>query len=149
MQPWFHVTVQWEQHIHSLYNNASSSSSPLIWVLMSNNDTCYCKRRSLFHLQCVCAMHTRNVVPVEIRDPRAHDHRITDSLRLEKITKITSSNHQPIPTMFTESCPSVLHLHIYWTPPELVTPPTPWAACPGVSFFLKIIFFLIFNLKLP
>jgi len=35
--------------------------------------------------------------------------RITDSLRLEKTSKITKSNHQPIPTMPTNH---VLQCHI-------------------------------------
>ena len=33
---------------------------------------------------------------------RIHRNRITESLRLEKISKITKSNHQPTPTMPTD-----------------------------------------------
>ena len=54
------------------------------------------------------------------------DHRITDSLRLEKTSK---SNRQPNTTMPAKPCPEVPYLHIFWTPPGMVTPPLPWAAC--------------------
>ena len=39
---------------------------------------------------------------------------------------------QPSP-MPTNSCPSVPHLHLSWTPPGTVTPPPPWAACSNAS----------------
>ena len=44
------------------------------------------------------------------------NHRITESLRLKKVTKILRSNHQPIPTMHTHHVPQC-HIHGSWTPP--------------------------------
>jgi len=55
--------------------------------------------------------------------------RIIESLMLEKTSKINKSNHQAMPAMPTQPCPSVPHLHSPQTPPGMVTPPPPWAAC--------------------
>jgi len=38
---------------------------------------------------------------------------VTESLRLEKTSKITKSNHQTIITIPTKPCPEVPHLHIF------------------------------------
>ena len=56
-------------------------------------------------------------------------HWITKSLRLEKISKVINSNHQPNTTMPAKPCPEVPHLNVFWTPPGMVTQPLPWAAC--------------------
>jgi len=73
----------------------------------------------------------RNIcVPVlfAIREA-AEQHRITESLRLEKTSKIPKSNHHPTPTMPTDHIP---HCHISMVLEHLqtVTPPPPWAAVP-------------------
>jgi len=47
-----------------------------------------------------------------------------ESLRLEKTSKITQSNHQPILTVPTDRVPQC-HIHT----PGTVTPPHPWTAC--------------------
>jgi len=52
---------------------------------------------------------------------------------LEKTSKIIKPNRQPNTTMPAEPCPEVPHLHVYWTHPGLVTPP---------SFFWKYSVFL-------
>ena len=71
---------------------------------------------------------------------------ITESLRLEKTTMLIMTNPNPPPPL-----PSVLHLHSSWTPPRMVTPPPPWAACVSAwPLFSRIIFhniqfFLISN----
>ena len=54
--------------------------------------------------------------------------RITESIRLEKTSKIIKSNHQPNTTMPAKPCPEVSHPHVFWTPPGMGTPPLPWAA---------------------
>jgi len=56
-------------------------------------------------------------------------YRIVESLRLEKASKIIKSNCQPITTVPAKPCPEVPHLHVFWRPPGMVTPPLPWAAC--------------------
>jgi len=48
---------------------------------------------------------------------------------LEKTSEIIKSNHHPNTTMPAKSCPKVPHLHVFWTPPGMVTPPPTWAAC--------------------
>ena len=77
--------------------------------------------------------------------------RTTESLRLEKTTKITKSCHQPNTTMPSNH---VSQCHIYSFLEHLqglqVTPPPPWAACASASpLFQKKKFLLIFNLNLP
>ena len=59
--------------------------------------------------------------------PLAVSVRIIESLRLKKASTIIKSNHQPITTMPAKPCPEVPHLHVFWTPPGMVTPPVPWA----------------------
>ena len=59
---------------------------------------------------------------------RKYFRTIIELLRLEKISKITKSNRHPITTMSDKSCPEVLYLHVFWKPPEMVTPLLPWAA---------------------
>jgi len=54
---------------------------------------------------------------------------ITESLTLEKTSKIIKSNRQPNTTIPTKPCPEVPHLHFFLTPLGMVTPPLPWAAC--------------------
>ena len=61
------------------------------------------------------------------------NHRIIESLTLEKTSKIIKSNHQPITTTPTKPSPEVPHLHVFWTPPGMVIPPVPWAACSNAS----------------
>jgi len=41
------------------------------------------------------------------------DHRIIESLRLEKTCKIIRSNRQPITTTPAKPCPEVQHLHVF------------------------------------
>jgi len=53
---------------------------------------------------------------------------VIESLRLEKISKIIKSNHQPNTTMPTKPCPEVPYLHGFWTLPGKLTPPLPWTA---------------------
>jgi len=43
--------------------------------------------------------------------------------KLEKTSKIIKSNHQPNTTMPAKPYPEVPHLHVFLTPPGLVTPP--------------------------
>jgi len=43
----------------------------------------------------------------------SRDHRIVESLRLEKTSKIIKSNHQPNTTMPAKPCPEVPHLHVF------------------------------------
>ena len=56
---------------------------------------------------------------------------IIESLRLQKTSDIKSS-HQPNTTMPTKPCPEVPHLHVFWTPPGMVTQSLPWAAYSNV-----------------
>jgi len=89
-------------------------------------------------------------VPSLLLCEKTRSYRILESLGLEKTSKITKSNCQPIPTMPThriilqvgkalqahpvqwltqparpaEPCPSVPHLCGSWTPPGMVTPTT-------------------------
>jgi len=60
---------------------------------------------------------------------KSQAYRIIESLRLEKTSKIVKSNRRPNTTMPAKPCPEVPHLHSFWTPPGMVTPPLPWAAC--------------------
>jgi len=55
-------------------------------------------------------------------------HEITESLRLEKTSTIILSNHSSTTNTDHWPHPSVPHLHGSWTPPGMVTPPSPWAA---------------------
>jgi len=54
--------------------------------------------------------------------------RHTESLRLEKTSKIIESNHALNTTMPIKPCPEVPYLDVFWTPPGMGTPPLPWAA---------------------
>ena len=56
-------------------------------------------------------------------------HRIIESLRLGKTSKITKSNCQPNTTTPAKPCPEMPYLHVFWKPPGMVTLPLPWAAC--------------------
>jgi len=47
---------------------------------------------------------------------------------MEKTSKIIKSNHHPNTTMPAKPYPEVPHLHIFWIPPEIMTPELPWAA---------------------
>jgi len=47
---------------------------------------------------------------------------------LEKTSKIVKSNSHPNTTMPVKPCPVVPHLHVFWNPPGMGTPPSPWAA---------------------
>ena len=60
-----------------------------------------------------------------------YNDRTIESLRLEKPFKIIKPNHQPNTTTPAKPCPEVPYLHVFWTPPGMVTPPPPWAACPN------------------
>ena len=53
---------------------------------------------------------------------------IIESLRLKKTSKIIKSNCHPTTTRTAEPCPEVPYLHIFWTPPGMVTQSPPWAA---------------------
>jgi len=59
-------------------------------------------------------------------------HRITDSLMLEKTSKIMKSNRQPNTIMSAKPCPEVPYLHVFWTTPGMVTLPPTWAACSNI-----------------
>ena len=61
--------------------------------------------------------------------PQPPFHRIIESLRLEKTSKISKSKHQPNTNVRTKPCPAVPHLHVFSTPPGMVTQSPPWAAC--------------------
>ena len=54
-------------------------------------------------------------------------HRVIDTARLEKTSKITQSTIHLPPMALTNPHPSAQHLNVPWTPPGLVTPPPPWA----------------------
>ena len=64
-----------------------------------------------------------------LRLSRGEVHRITESLRLEKTSKMMKFNHHPSTPISAKPCPQVPHPHVFWTPPGKVTPPLPWAAC--------------------
>jgi len=54
--------------------------------------------------------------------------------RIIKVGKNTKNIHpDPNPSLWSSLCPSVPHLHISWTPPGMVTPPPPCAACASAS----------------
>jgi len=53
----------------------------------------------------------------------SYSHRIIESLRLEKTSKIIKSNCQPNTTTSAKPCPEVPHVHIFLTPPGMMTPP--------------------------
>ena len=74
-------------------------------------------------------------------------HRIIESLRLEKTSKITSSNHQPTTTTPAKPCPDLPCPHIFWAPPGMVTPPLPWAPCSNAFqlFPSKLSSYLLWN----
>ena len=72
------------------------------------------------------------------------------TLRLEKNSKIIKANHHPKTTMRAKPCPELPHLHGFWTPPGMGTPPLPWAAWSDAwSLFSVQTFFPISNLNLP
>ena len=48
-------------------------------------------------------------------------------------SKIIRSNRQHKTTVPAKPCSEVPHLHIFWTPPGMGTPPLPWAAWRGES----------------
>jgi len=69
--------------------------------------------------------------------PVLNAKRITESLRLEKTSKITHSDLNP-PLRAHWLRPSVPHLHGPGAPPGTVTPPPPWAASASTSpLFLR------------
>ena len=53
-----------------------------------------------------------------------------ESLRLEKTSEVTKSNHHPDTPMPAKPCPQGAHPDGVWTPPGMGTPPLPWAAWP-------------------
>jgi len=55
----------------------------------------------------------RLAAPGSLYRPAPRRHRITESLRLEKTSKITKSNCQPITAMPTKPCPKVPYLHVF------------------------------------
>jgi len=61
---------------------------------------------------------------------RPWNHRIAESLRLEKTSKITKSNPSPLPP-----CPLTLSATSpwFWNVPRASDPTTPWAACSVAS----------------
>ena len=58
-------------------------------------------------------------------------HRIKESLTLEKTSKITWSNRQPIPTVPTD------HVLSATSPRLWNTPPPPWAACASALWLFQ------------
>lgn len=76
------------------------------------------------HTQCLPVLPVQNVSKIVLLEEKnwgnamilAYQilctHKITASLRLEMTTKVTQSNHHPITTIPTKSCPSVPHSHI-------------------------------------
>ena len=60
----------------------------------------------------------------ELRDLHAgKNHRIMGWKRTLR------SSSPTVTTMPTKPYPKVPHLHVFWTPPGMVTQPLPWAAC--------------------
>ena len=55
--------------------------------------------------------------------------KVIESLRLEKTSNIMKSNRQPSTTVPIKPCPEVPCLHVFQTPPGMLAPPLPWAAC--------------------
>lgn len=53
---------------------------------------------------------------------------ITESFGLEKIFKITESNHLTLSKATSKSCPSVPHPHVSQMLPRMANPLLPWAA---------------------
>ena len=72
-----------------------------------------------------CFCHSSTSVSAQAGEKR----RILKSLRVEKTSEIPKFNPSP-PHCALWSHPSVPHLHSSWTPPGMVTPPSPWAAVP-------------------
>ena len=56
-------------------------------------------------------------------------HRIIESLKLEKTSKVIRSSRPLNTTMPTNSCPELPYLHVFGTPPGMMTPPSPWEGC--------------------
>jgi len=52
-------------------------------------------------------------VPEEVSPSNHRNHRTVESLRLEKTSKIITSNRQPNTTMTTKPCPKVPYLHVF------------------------------------
>jgi len=74
-----------------------------------------CRKVSTFWLE-MMSFWVCNCLPGPVLCNVCWNHRIIESLRLEKTTKI-KSNHQPITTMPTKLCPSVPH----WASPQEMT----------------------------
>ena len=59
---------------------------------------------------------------MKIKHIESCTHRIIESSRLEKTSKIIKSNHQHSTTMPAKLGAEVPHLHGFWTPPGMVAP---------------------------
>jgi len=107
----------------------------------SSGDRARCKAlQSLRTLTPFIASH-RAQLQWASASPQQQNQRIVESLRLEKTSKITKSNHQSITTVPTKPRPQVPRLHVFWTPRGMVTSPLPWASCSNaVQLFSKKIF---------
>ena len=95
--------------------------------------TDFCKDHSLMVSVNPCCTATNSHVrlcPFPL--PTLASYRIIESLRLEKTSKIIKSNHQANTIMPAKPCPEAPHLHVFWTPPGMGTPPLPWAAYSNV-----------------
>jgi len=53
------------------------------------------------------------LVYVLVLHKQSHNHRIIESLKLEKTSKIIKSNYQPNTTMPAKLCPEVPYLHVF------------------------------------
>jgi len=65
--------------------------------------------QKIFSSNCFCSLD-RDSLP---RIIESSNHRTTESLRLEKTSQITKSNHHPNTTMPAEPCPQVPHLRTF------------------------------------
>jgi len=70
-------------------------------------------RALLMLLLCsVPACSRGNCTSAQVLRPKSQNHRIIDSLRLEKTSKIIKSHRQPITTMPAKPCPEVPYLYL-------------------------------------
>ena len=73
----------------------------------------------LLHIHCFlqpgCFQNTAHLVLIELMktSKQYYNHRIIESLRLEKASKVNMSNHHPNTTMPTKPCPEVPHRNVF------------------------------------
>lgn len=96
--------------------------------------------------------HFVNLVHSSVLNWYLQDHRIIESFRLEKISKIIKSNLS-LPSLLlnqvTKPCGAPC-FHVFWICPGMVTQLPPQAACSKAQqLFQWFFFFLISNQNLP